>query len=145
MIEKNTFNVINDFGGAKAMLFIGSNIVAIRRDNNTNVFPLMMDIPGGGREGEESPFDTLKREVFEELGIHLTKEDIIFSKRWPSMDNPSVETYFMVSKPLSVTKSDICFGDEGLGYFLMTPTEYLSLKDAIPAQKDRIKDYLSQI
>ncbi len=144
MIEKDTFNVVDDYHGAKALIYIDGKIIVIRRDNNTIHYPLLVDIPGGRREEGESPFDTLKREVFEELGITLVPEDIIFSKRYPSVINPEVEAYMMATRPLHITEDTIQFGNEGLEYFLITPHEYASLNDGVKPHQERVKEYLNK-
>ena len=71
MIEKNTFNNSINFNGAKGLVYIGNEILVYRRDNNTNSEPLKLDLPGGGRDGNESAFETFSREVMEEFGLEI--------------------------------------------------------------------------
>jgi len=68
MIHENTFKKV-DFNGAKGLVFLGNKILVYRRDNKTSNLPLCIDLPGGGRENDESPFDSFKREIKEEFGI----------------------------------------------------------------------------
>lgn len=145
MIDKNTFNNSADFHGVKGLVFIGDKIVVFRRDNNTKNWPLQIDLPGGGREGNESPFETFKREVMEEFGINVEKDDIIFSKKYQAVLDPIKEAYFMVTKPLNIRESDIILGDEGLGFSLMTPQQFVGLKDAVKRQQDKVAEYLERI
>ena len=45
-----------DFIGAKLALFLGDHLVIILRDNIPNIpWPGRLDLPGGAREGNESP------------------------------------------------------------------------------------------
>jgi 8-oxo-dGTP diphosphatase len=74
MIETNTFINEVDFTGSKGIVFVGDRIVVTRRDGNTDRHPFKLDLLGGGREGEESPFETFKREVKEEVNLVIEKE-----------------------------------------------------------------------
>lgn len=41
---------MQDFGGAKLILFIGKQIVVLRRDQKPDIpWPGRLDLPGGGR------------------------------------------------------------------------------------------------
>ena len=60
------------FVGAKAALFCGNALLACLRDTHPGLpWPGMWDLPGGGREGDESPEDCLLRELAEELGLTI--------------------------------------------------------------------------
>ena len=75
-----------DFTGVKIALLVGNNILVILRDNKPDIpWPNMWELPGGGREGQETPLECLQREVWEELGLTLKEESIIWSKIYPSM------------------------------------------------------------
>ena len=66
---------ISDFTGCKIALFCGDKVLTILRDDKENIpWPNMWELPGGGREGNESSFECAAREVYEELGIHLIEE-----------------------------------------------------------------------
>jgi 8-oxo-dGTP diphosphatase len=142
MIDEETFTESVNFHGVKGLLFLDKKIVVFRRDDKTKNYPLQVDLPGGGREKDESPFETFKREVMEEFGISIIKEDIIYSKRYTSVLDQTKVAFFMVTKPLPITESDIVFGDEGLEYMLMTPEEFVSLTDAVDRQQERVREYL---
>ena len=79
---KNQF----DFTGVKAALLVEQSILVILRDNKPDIpWPNTWELPGGGREGQETPLECLQREVWEELGLTLKEESIIWSKIYPSM------------------------------------------------------------
>ena len=120
MIHENTYKNI-DFNGAKGIVFLGDKMLTYRRDNKTYSYPFHIDLPGGGREGNESPFDTFKREVKEEFGIDIEKNDIEFSWAIQSTIRPDKTSYFFVTKSLVLNPSEIIFGDEGIEWLLMTP------------------------
>lgn len=141
MIHPDTFKV-TEFSGAKGLVFMGDKIVSYRRDNKTNSCPGLIDLPGGGREGNESPFETFKREIVEEFGIEIKEEDIIASFRKNSSVHPGTKTFFVVAKT-KFNKNDIIFGNEGTEWMLMTIEEFLNRPDGIERQQDRVREYLS--
>lgn len=143
MIDQNIFDNNVNFHGVKGLVFIKDKIVVFRRDTKTTNFPLQVDLPGGGRENNESPFETFKREVMEEFGIYLEKDDVISSKKYQSVLDPSKEAYFIITKSLNITEQDIVFGDEGLEYFLMTPQDYVNLNDGVKRQQNKVVEYLN--
>jgi len=145
MIDQKIFDNNRDFHGVKGIVFIGEKMIVYRRDTNTNSFPLYIDLPGGGKEKNESPFETFKRELEEEFGIEINKEDVKFSKKYMSVMDSTKESYFIVTKPLEIKENDIIFGNEGLEYFLINPKEYLKLADGIKRQQDKVADYLNTL
>lgn len=145
MIDQNIFDITRNFHGAKGLVFIGEKILVYRRDGRTNNFPFRIDLPGGGREQDESPFETFKREVKEEFGIDIKTEDIVYSKRYESVMDPTMEAYFLVAKTKGVTFKDVIPSFEVPEPIIMDITEYLSLSDSIPRHVDRVKEYLNAI
>lgn len=145
MIDKDTFNNEVNLNGTKGLVFIGDKIIVYRRDTKTISFPLQIDLPGGGREKNESPFETFKREVREEFGLTIEKEDISYSKKYQSSLDPSKVAFFMATRPLNIEERDIIFGDEGLEFLLMTPQDFVSLKDGVKRQQDKVAEYLRSL
>jgi 8-oxo-dGTP diphosphatase len=141
MIHENTYKKV-DFNGAKGLVFLGDKLLTYRRDYKTNHKPGCIDLPGGGREGDESPFDTFKREIKEEFGIDIEKDDIKFSCTVQSVIEPDKKSYFIVAKLPEGKASDVVFGNEGLEWLLMTPEEFISRSDGIERQKKRVANYL---
>ena len=128
--------------GTKGLLFIGEKIVIYRRDTKTELFPLLLDLPGGGLEGKEAPFETFKREVKEEFDLDITPEDIVYTRNYPSSLTKGRTARFVVAKLPQKAEQLIHFGDEGIEYFLMTPDEYLNRTDAWVVMQERTADYL---
>lgn len=141
MIHKDTFKNV-DFNGAKGLVFLGDKILTYRRDFKTNKYPGCIDMPGGGREGNESPFETFKREVNEEFGININENDILFSCSFRSFDDPTKISFFITTKQLKYSEADVLFGDEGTGWQIMTPDEFIHRADGIDRQQMRVKNYL---
>ncbi len=144
MIHENTYKNI-DFNGAKGIVFLGDKMLTYRRDNKTYSYPFHIDLPGGGREGNESPFDTFKREVKEEFGIDIEKNDIEFSWAIQSTIRPDKTSYFFVTKSLVLNPSEIIFGDEGIEWLLMTPEEFIKRPDGIERQQKRVEKFLNGV
>lgn len=141
MIHPDTFLKTN-FNGAKGLVFVEDKIIAYRRDNKTNNSPGLIDLPGGGPEANESPFETFKREVYEEFGIKIKEEDIIASFRKNSIFHPGTKSFFIVVKT-KFNKNDIIFGNEGSEWMLMTIEEFINRHDGIERQQNRVREYLS--
>lgn len=134
---------ISDFTGCKIALFCGDRLLTILRDDKTSIpWPNMWELPGGGREGDESPFECVAREVFEELGIHLTEDCLLWSKVYPSVLFEGKQSVFMVGQLSQDQFDSITFGDEGQGYKLMPIEEFLNSKQAVPQLQGRLRDYL---
>ena len=141
-IHENTFKKVY-FNGARGVVFLGDKMLVYRRDNKTTNNPGKIDFPGGGREGEESPFETFQREVKEEFGIDISKEEVDFSCTIPSIAEPSAKSYFIVAKAPSSKEGEIVFGNEGSEWLLMTPEEFISRPDGIERLQKRVEKYMA--
>lgn len=141
MIHSDTLKKV-EFSGAKGLIFLDDKIITYRRDGRTNNSPGLIDLPGGGREEDESPFETFKREVMEEFGIKITEKEIISSFRQDSYINPGTKSFFFVVKTSNIKAKDIVFGDEGTEWMLMTTDEFIHRPDGIERQQKRVEKYL---
>ena len=136
---------ISDFTGCKIALFCGDRLLTILRDDKSNIpYPNTWELPGGGREGDESPFECAARDVYEELGIHLTEDCLLWSKVYPSMLFEGKESVFLVGKLTQEQFDKIVFGDEGQGYKLMGIDEFHGSDRVVPQLQDRVRDYLER-
>lgn len=134
-----------EFTGCKIALICGDKILTILRDDKETIpWPNMWELPGGGREGNESPFECVAREVYEELSIQLSKEDIIWSWIYPSMLDENKKSVFLVGQLTQEQFDSIVFGDEGQAYKLMSIEEFLNSKQAVPQLQGRLRDYLEE-
>ena len=134
---------ISDFTGCKIALFCGDRLLTILRDDKVSIpWPNMWELPGGGREGDESPFECAAREVYEELGIHLNEDCLLWGKIYPSVIFEGKQSVFMVGQLRQEQFDNITFGDEGQAYKLMPIEEFLKSKQAVPQLQERLKDYL---
>lgn len=134
---------LTDFQGCKIALFCDDKLLVILRDDKENIpWPNMWELPGGGREGDESPFECAAREVYEELGIHLTEDCLLWSRVYPSVLYEGRYSVFMVGQLRQEQFDNITFGDEGQAYKLMSIEEFLSSSQVVPQLQERLKDYL---
>ena len=134
---------ISDFTGCKIALFCGDKLLTILRDDKASIpWPNMWELPGGGREGDESPFECVAREVYEELGIHLNEDCLLWGKIYPSVIFEGKQSVFMVGQLRQEQFDNITFGDEGQAYKLMSVEEFLNSKQAVPQLQERLRDYL---
>ena len=137
---------LTDFTGSKIALFCGDKLLTILRDDKTTIpWPNMWELPGGGREGDESPFECVAHEVYEELGIHLTEDCLLWSKVYPSMLYEGRQSVFMVGQLRQEQFGSITFGDEGQGYKLMNIEEFLTSSQVVPQLQGRLRDYLEEV
>ena len=132
-----------DFTGCKIALICDGRILTILRDDKPTIpWPNLWELPGGGREGDESPFECAAREVYEELSIQLLKDDIVWSWIYPSMLDENKNSVFLVGKLTQEQFDSIVFGDEGQSFKLMTIEEFLTLDQVVPQLQERVRDYV---
>lgn len=136
---------LTDFQGCKIALICGDKVLTILRDDKDDIpCPNMWELPGGGREGDESPFECAAREVYEELGIHLNEDCLLWSKVYPSMLFADKQSVFLVGQLTQNQFDNITFGDEGQGYQLMNVEEFLGSDKVVPQLQDRVRDYFKK-
>ena len=131
------------FSGYKIALIFDDKLLTILRDDISTIpWPNMWELPGGGREGEETPFECVQREVFEELGLKLKEVDIFWAKEYQGMLVPDKTSIFMVGTITQEECASIVFGDEGQAYQMMDVSQFLADEKVIPQLQDRLIDYL---
>jgi 8-oxo-dGTP diphosphatase len=134
------------FCGTKAALFYQDSLLVYLRDDKPGLpFAACWDFPGGGREGQESPFACLQRETREEFGILLQPAQIIWQRRYPSWHQVGAHSVFMVGKLAAAQAEAIQFGEEGQCWGWMSTTDYLAQIAAVPYLQQRLQDYLATL
>ena len=134
-----------NFSGAKIALLCEDKILTTLRDNFPEIpYPNHWDLPGGGREGDETPFECLVREVYEELGLMVTENQIFAVKTYPCMIDPTKKSVFMVGTMTPTDFENIIFGDEGQDYQLMPIDDWLNRTDVIPRLQERLREWEEQ-
>lgn len=133
-------DITNDFEGAKIAILREGTVLTLLRDDQPDIaFPNHWDLPGGGREGDETPIQTVARELFEELSVTLDPTKIIYrAKERKSSAQPDVAVHFFVARWDDLPDSSIFLGDEGQRWCWMPVSEFLSRKDSIELIRARL-------
>jgi 8-oxo-dGTP diphosphatase len=127
-----------DFVGAKAAFFRGGTVLTYLRDETPGLrWAGLWDLPGGGREGAESPEDCLLRELWEEFGLELSPLRLVWRRVFPSMVEPARASVFFGGHLTAEEIGAIRFGDEGQGWRLMPVADFLGHAQAVPEMQRR--------
>lgn len=130
------------FSGAKLALFIGADLLVIRRDDDPTIpYPGHWDLPGGGREEAESPEQCALRETREEVGLIVPPEQLSWSR---SYLRPRGKVWFFAAHLPEAAAGLVRLGDEGQGWSLMAPEVYCEHPLAIPHFVDQLRIYLRE-
>ncbi|MEE2861077.1 MAG: NUDIX hydrolase [Paracoccus sp. (in: a-proteobacteria)] len=120
------------FHGAKLLLTRGDMMLVYLRDDRPDLpFPAHWDLPGGGREGHESPIDCARRELAEEFGLDLPASRLS-GRTFPSQAAPSMVSWLFRGTLSNHDIEAIRFGDEGQEWRMMPVGDYLRHPRAIP-------------
>ena len=134
-----------EFTGCKIALICDRQILTILRDDKETIpYPNMWDLPGGGREGNETPFECVAREVYEELNIQLSKEEVIWSGIYPGLLDETKQFVFLVGNLAQEEFDRIDFGDEGQSYKLVSFEEFLTSDRVVPQLQERVREYVEK-
>lgn len=130
------------FVGAKVAVFVGSEIVSLLRDDRADIpWPGHWDMLGGGREGDESPWDCAQREAEEESGLVLNRTDLLWAREYVNSRGKTV-WFFVASVPPARAKA-IALRDEGQELRRMTSDAYLTHDMAVPQFQERLADWIA--
>ena len=128
------------FLGAKLALLVGNRIVTILRDDIPNIpWPGHWDLPGGGREGDETPEACVLRELEEELDLRLEEHQLTYKARGSRKGR---DVWFFACEFPDFDESAVTFGGEGETWRLASIDWFLHEAHAVPHQKDNLRTYL---
>ena len=134
------------FVGAKAALFCGDALLACLRDDRPGLpWPGMWDLPGGGRDGNETAETCLLRELQEEFGLRLPATRLIFRAVFPGLVDPARPAVFFAGHITRAEVAAVRFGAEGQGWALMLIDDFLNHPKAIPGLKARVRRALTAL
>lgn len=132
----------NNFTGTKLAYILNRQLLVYKRDNVPHIpFPDMWDLPGGGREGEESPEACVLRELQEEFGLVLPLSHLVYKQRGINHNNTGF-SYFFAAEGHAEEVAAIVFGSEGQYWQLMAIDEFLAHPMASPVLKPRLVECL---
>ncbi|MEI4471401.1 NUDIX hydrolase [Frigidibacter sp. MR17.24] len=123
----------SDFSGAKLVLLgPDGRLLIYMRDNHRHIpWPGHWDLPGGGREGDETPIACALRELHEEFGIALWLGRIV----WHHLRRASPLPGHYFGARITATEIErIRFGDEGQSWRMRPVGDYLRDANTIPHQ-----------
>lgn len=135
-----------DFVGAKVALICGNSILTYLRDDKPGLpWPAMWDLPGGGRDRDETPEQCLLREVEEEFGLRLPPARLIWRRVWPSMLDANRPSVFFAGRLAVDEVAAIRFGDEGQRWEMMAVTAFVGHPLGIPEMQRPVRVVLAEI
>ena len=130
------------FLGAKLAILVGDRIVTILRDDIPTIpWPGHWDIPGGAREGDETPEACVLRELDEELAIRLDASVLIYKQRGTRKGR---DVWFFAAEVPDFDENAVVFGNEGQMWKLAKIDWFLDKAHAVPHQKGNLRQYLKQ-
>ncbi|MBI1220726.1 MAG: NUDIX domain-containing protein [Rhodobacteraceae bacterium] len=136
---------MTDFTGAKVALIHRAEVLVILRDDLPGLpWAGYWDLPGGGREGDETPETCVLREVEEEIGLRLAPGRLIWRSDHPSTTRPGAVGVFFAADLSPEDIAAVRFGNEGQGWRMMPLAEFLAHPKAVPFLQDRLRGYLSR-
>ncbi len=135
-----------EFIGAKIALLCGDRLIAYKRDDKPEIpFPGFWDLPGGGREGEETAIDCALRELEEAFALRLPPDRVHWCRAYPEAAPGMPVAYFMVGAVEPHEVAAIRFGDEGERWEMMLVEAFLRHPDGVPHLQSRLRDYLDSL
>jgi 8-oxo-dGTP diphosphatase len=132
------------FSGAKLAILVGDRLLTILRDDRPDIsWPGYWDLPGGGREGAETPAACALRETHEELGLALPEAALTWGRAFPRWDGTAAEDWLFVTRDDRLDLGRVRFGDEGQRWEAMPVSEFLAGPGTIPHLAERLRIYLA--
>ena len=133
-----------EFDGAKLALIAQGRILTLLRDDIPSIpFPGMWDLPGGGREGAETPEQTVLRETLEETALALPEDALTWRQSFPGLLPGQGPTWFFAARVGAEWIGREALGDEGQRLDWMPLPEFLSHPKAISRLVARVQGYLA--
>ena len=132
------------FTGAKAAFFHledgEARLLTLLRDDIPGLpWPGHWDLPGGGREGFESPETCLLRELQEEFGLALPASRLEHRFTFPAISGGALPAIFFTGRLSAAEIAAIRFGNEGQEWRMMPVAEFIAHPRAVPHFRQRVR------
>lgn len=128
-----------DFVATKLVLTCGPDLLVLLRDDFDHIpFPGHWDLPGGGREGAETPAECALRELREETGLALTPDRLRHWQEFPGPGGAGKWAIFFTGTITQAEVASITLGDEGQDCRMMPVREYIAHPLAVPHFRSRV-------
>lgn len=135
-----------NFLGAKLALVAGGMILTYLRDDFAHIpWPNQWDLPGGGRDGCETPEACVLRELQEEFGLTLAPDRLIWRRELPSMLDAGKASWFFAGVLHPSEIAAIRFGEEGQLWQMMQVAEFLDHRRGVAPLQDRTRLALGEL
>jgi 8-oxo-dGTP diphosphatase len=132
------------FSGSKICLLCEGALLTYQRDEKPEIpWPGLWDLPGGGREGCETPLECATRETMEEFGLILDPAWVVWSRIYPGQGQSGLDTCFFVAEVPPGTFAHVRFGDEGQHWEISTVDAFLANPEGIPHLQNRLREFLA--
>ena len=130
---------MTDFVGCKIVLVSGAELLTYLRDDRPGLpWAGCWDLPGGGRESDETPEACVLREVEEEFGLRLPPARLEWRRAWPSMKDAARLSFFYAGRISAAEIASIRFGDEGQYWRMMPFAEFVGHDLGVPQLQRRV-------
>ena len=134
----------DDVIGAKLALFLGDKIVVLQRDDKPGLlWHGFWDLPGGGREGGETPLQCVLRETHEEITLLLDPKVVTWGRPYPTSSGHT--SWFFAAWAPEALIDQIVLGDEGQQWMMWTTQQFLDHELSVPQFKPRLQDVLNGV
>jgi 8-oxo-dGTP diphosphatase len=129
--------------GAKLALVLGDRVLCYLRDDFAHLpFPGHWDLPGGGREGEETAEICVLRELEEEFGLRLGEDRLVWRHVFPSWHRAGGRAVFFGGRITAEEVAAVRFGPEGQRWEMMEMAVFLGHPMAVPYLKERLAEFV---
>lgn len=134
------------FSGAKIALLCQGLLLTYQRDDKPEIpWPGLWDLPGGGREQGETPFECAARETREEFDLALDPAWLTWTRVYRGQGANGLDTWFFVAQVPDGLFDGVTFGDEGQRWQVMEADAFVQMDDAVVHLQRRLREYFDSV